>query len=634
MRNSLKYLLLFLVIFHISWGATNKKAAQYEIVIVGATFSGIAAAINAAQYGHSVALVEEYDRVGGLMTNGLSFTDFISFESLGGTFLDYTRKVEEYYIEKYGKDAQQVKDCHFGIHAEPHVTELIFKQMLNIFPNIKVFLNYRIEHVSLGQPHKAMRKIKEIRCLNLKNGERYNFGGDIFIDATYEGDLAAFAGANYRIGRESREKYGEPLAGHIYYDKGKILNGSTGEGDNRVQGYNFRVIMTNNADNRLPLTQPKNYNREEYLPIIKILNSGEIKNIFTEKGYGGILRTQMIPNQKADVNDIKNAPVRIALLGENYAYPDGTPEIRAQIIARHQQHILGLIYFLQYDTAVDKKFREDALQWGLAKDEFMENNNFPPRLYIREARRTMGKYIFTQNDVTPLPGTFVIPFKQDAIAIGDYALNCHGVQPPSLYPSIAEGDYNFIPPPFQIPFGVIVPNRFDNLLVSVAISSSHVGFTGIRLEPVWTALGQAAGLTAHLALQNKTPVTKIPIKVLQALLHQNKAKTSYISDIDANSPIFEAAQFLALKGYLQDVYLMDTVRMAGVKTYKSLWGTQYAEAYPFHDLEPDKKITEPLLTKWINRISEEQDKKAIRQFTTEKQPTRGELLMKIYECEK
>ncbi len=313
----------FWLVTHTAAGQKKNAVEEYDLVVVGATFSGIAAAINAAEYGHRVALVEEYDQIGGLMTGGLSNTDFISFESLSGTFLDYTRRVEKYYTDKYGANSVQVADCHNGIHAEPHVTLRIFQEMLAEYPNIEQFLNHRLKSVSLENPIQQLRQIEGIKCIDQRNNESVEFHGKVFLDATYEGDLAAFAGAEYRVGRESRQEYGESLAGHIFYQYGRILNGSSGEGDRRVQGYNFRVIMTDNPDNRRLIDQPDNYRREDYLPVAEVLKQGKVSQVFTRFGRDAILRTQMIPNRKADVNDIKNAPVRIALLGENYAYPEG-----------------------------------------------------------------------------------------------------------------------------------------------------------------------------------------------------------------------------------------------------------------------------------------------------------------------
>ncbi|WP_422080767.1 FAD-dependent oxidoreductase [Ulvibacterium sp.] len=611
--------------------STPQDITFHDLVVVGATFSGIAASINAAKYGHSVVIVEEYPMIGGLMTGGLSFTDFISYESLGGTFRDYMQRVEDYYSRRYGKESKQFQDCHGGIHAEPHVTLLIFEEMLSEYPNIRVLTDHRIESVFLDKPDKDAKKIKGVHFKNLKTNETVALLGKTFIDATYEGDLAAFAGAEYRIGRESRQEYGEPYAGKLFLDKGKMLVGSTGQGDYRVQGYNFRLIMTNDSKNQVKIDQPKGYKRKEYLPIAEVLQQEKVSQVFVEKSRDGIFRLQMLPNNKADVNDIKNAPVRMALLGENYDYPDGDWPTRKRIIDRHKEHILGMVYFIQNDPSIPKKYKKEAQQWGLAKDEFTDNENFPTRLYIREARRIMGNYVFTQNDVNTIDSSLVVALKRDAIAIGDYALNCHGVSPASLYPSIAEGDYNYIPPPFQIPFGVILPKGFSNLLVSVAVSSSHVGFSGLRLEPIWTGLGQAAGLTAHLAMENDIKVSEVVVGSVQELLHQNRAKTVYISDIEADSKYFKAAQYLGVRGFLHDVYLTYKEQMPGVKTYKSIRGTQYAHAFPFHELKPEKTIERELAKKWIDRLDSQNDKNEAQKYLKVHSPTRGAFLLKIYD---
>ncbi|RKN83454.1 FAD-dependent oxidoreductase [Ulvibacterium marinum] len=604
---------------------------QYDLVIAGATFSGMAAAINAAKYGHSVVIVEEYPIIGGLMTGGLSFTDFISYEALGGTFKDYMKRVEKYYLDKYGKRSKQFKDCHGGIHAEPHVTLQIFKEMLDEFPNIKVLVNHRLHSALMDKPENGTKVIKAAVCTDLESNTSVILNGKIFIDATYEGDLAAYAGAEYRIGRESRREYGEPFAGKLFFDKGKILVGSSGEGDHRVQAYNFRLIMTNDPKNQTKIERPKGYVREDYLPISDVLKQGKVSQVFIEKSRDGIFRSQMLPNNKADVNDIKNAPVRMTMLGENYEYPDGDWETRKKIIQRHKEHILGMVYFIQNDSSVPKKYKNEAKGWGLAKDEFIDTNNFPPRLYIREARRIMGEYVFTQNDVNTIGNSLIVALKEDAIAIGDYALNCHGVSPGSLYPSIAEGDFNFIPPPFQIPFGVIKPKGFSNLLVSVAVSASHVGFSGLRLEPTWTALGQATGLTAHLALEKDISISKVDVKEVQDLLHQNKAKTAYVSDIDGDSPYFEAAQFLGVRGFLHDVYLMKENEMPGTETYKSIRGTQYAYAFPFHELEPNEPLELQLAEKWMERLDSTKLRNEMEVYLEENPLTRGAFLLKIYD---
>jgi hypothetical protein len=631
MKRRITAFLLLIVGLGAYWplDSVAQDLAGYDLVVVGATPAGIAAALNAARYGHTVLLAEEYAQVGGLMTSGLSFTDFISYEVLGGTFLDYTRRVEAYYAEKYGTGSEQHQASHGGIHAEPHVTLKIFQQMLGEYDQITTRTNLRLTDVAYRTGVDSAKTIQLVSLADTQTGDTLAVRGRVFIDATYEGDLAARAGADYWVGRESREEYGEFLAGKIFYRYGVILPGSNGTADEKIQAYNFRPIMTDDPANRMLVPKPSGYRREDYVGIAQVLQEGKVSRVFVEKGNDGLFRTQLLPNRKADVNDIKNAPVRMALLGENYAYPEGDAATRAAIIERHRNHLLGMLYFVQNDAAVPERFRTEARQWGLAKDEFVDTGHFPSRLYIREARRIRGHYVFTQNDIRTIDNTLITRPKKDAIAIGDYALNCHGVAPATLHPDVADGDFNYIPAPFQIPFGVIVPLGFDNLLVPVAVSASHVGFSGLRLEPTWTALGQAAGIAAHVALRSQVSVPEVEVAKVQQLLHEHGAKTTYISDVAADSKYFEAAQWLGLRGFMHDLYVLDSLEMRGAETYKSLRGTQYAAAYPFHALQPTRPAPPELAEAWAARITDEAARKRILAYYREAQPTVGALLLKI-----
>ncbi len=607
----------------VSWAKAQTKT---DIIIYGATPSGIFAAINAARQGHSVALVEEYKHIGGLMTGGLSFTDFISIEVLSGTFNEYRFRALAYYENKYGKNSQQVKDCYFGVNAEPHVTELIFNQMLAELPAIKVYTQHRILKVTVTKNRQGQSSIQSATFTNLIDNKLVVISANVFIDATYEGDLATAAGAEYRIGRESRNEFCERFAGHIFTKGGQILTGGTGEGDKKVQAYNFRIIMTDSVENSRRVVMPKNYQREIYLPIASVFKSGKVKQIFTQSAEG-ILRVQPIANRKADINDIKNAPVRMSSLGKNYEYPDGSPEVRAKIIQEHRDHILGMIYFLQNDESIPADIRKEAQIWGLAKDEFTDNENFPTRLYIREARRMMGKVIFTEKDVYQAPNSIRSVLKPNSIAICDYALNCHGVSAPGpVYAEMTEGDFNFVPQPFQIPYGVMLPKKFDNLLVPVAISSSHVGFCGIRLEPTWSALGQAAGLAAHLSIKNGVSASKVKVPELQSLLLKNKAKIIYVSDVDADSPYFEAVQYFGNKGFFHDLYPLDVVNIKPRTIHK----LQYMDAMEYHNIEPEKPLEMSLATHWIQKLPVAQQAQA-RQLTQLKSWKRGEFLNALYQ---
>ncbi len=618
-----KIVLLGIHLFWLSWA--NAQAPNYDIVIYGATPAGIFAALNAAREGHSVALVEEYPHIGGLMTGGLSFTDFRSLESLSGTFNEYRFRVLDYYKKKYGLNSKQVADSYSGVNAEPQVTLMIFKQMLAEQSTIRVFTQHRLTKATVQKNQAGRSTLASATFVDLPTRKSVTMSGKVFIDATYEGDLAVAAGAEYRIGRESREEFCEIHAGHIFTKNGQIVTGSTGEGDAKVQAYNFRLIMTDSAANRRMIEKPANYNREEFLPIAEVFASGKVKEIFTQSREG-ILRVQPLVNRKADINDIKNAPVRMSSLGQNYAYPDGSPEVRAKIIQEHKEHILGMIYFLQNDESIPLSARQEAREWGLAKDEFTDNENFPYRLYIREARRVMGDVVFTENSPDLAPGSIRSRLEPDAVAISDYALNCHGVAPPGpLYPDMTEGDFNASPQPFQIPYGVMLPRGFDNLLVPVAVSSSHVGFCGIRLEPTWSALGQAAGLAAHLSLKNKVPAPKVNVAELQALLLKKDGKLIYVSDVEADSPYFEAVQYFGAKGFLHDIYSPDEVSLRPVPILK----LQYSGPMLYHDVQPEMVLDQSLAEKWIAKLPRNEQGSA-RQLFSSKAYTRGGFLNALY----
>ncbi|MCY7352394.1 MAG: FAD-dependent oxidoreductase, partial [Cytophagaceae bacterium] len=266
--------------------------------------------------------------------------------------------------------------------------------------------------------------------------------------------------------------------------------------------------------------------------------------------------------------------------------------------------------------------RQEAQVWGLAKDEFTDNDNFPYRLYIREARRIMSNVVFTEQDTYQAPHSIRSVLNPNAIAICDYALNCHGVSAPGpVYADMTEGDFSHTPSPFQIPYGVMLPRKFDNLLVPVAISSSHVGFCGIRLEPAWSALGQAAGLAAHLSIKNSRSVRDVNVADLQALLRKNKAQLIYVSDVGADSPYFEAVQYFGLKGFFHDLYPLEEINIVPLKILK----LQYRDAALYHNVEPEKALNEGLAKQWISQLPAPKRSGATQLYASQKW-NRGEFL--------
>jgi hypothetical protein len=610
-----RILLLLLVLF-----SDAGLAVQYDVAVYGATPAGIAAAVTAARQGRSVALLEPTAHIGGLLTGGLSYTDFRTLEAVTGFFREYMDRVESYYRGKYGPDSQQVKDCFFGAHAEPHVSSLVLKRMMDEQPKLDAFTRHHLvsaERVSRPGGRTAIRAIN----LETPAGAK-RILASTWIDATYEGDLAAAAGVPYRVGRESSKEYGERFAGVLYFRDGKILPGSTGEADKTVQCYNFRLVLTSKPANRLAIPRPATYNRDEFISLLPHFRSGRIQSVFTED-TSGIVRLQAIPNAKADMNDIKGAPIRLALPGETNGWPDGTPEHRAAIFNRHRDYAMGLLYFLQNDDEVPEAIRGKAREWGLPRDEFASTGHFPPALYVREARRIEGKYTFTEHDAMPAPRSVRVKLQADSIAIGDYSLNSHGHgRPAAPYPEFVEGDFSFSSTPFQIPYGVIVPRHVENILVPVALSASHVGYSALRFEPTWTALGHAAGLAAHLALDGPGNTHDVEPASIQRLLHRDGAATIYVSDVLPADPHFAAVQYLGLRGFLDD--LVDASSAVAVPL-KKRHGLQYFYAHAHHAVETGRILDAALRERWLQRIPASLRSKVVGD-------TRGEFLLSAYKA--
>lgn len=547
-----------------------------DVIIYGATPAGIAAALSAGENAQSVLLIEPTTRIGGLVTNGLSHTDFRTFEGITGTFLKFSQRIERYYAEKYGPDSPQAKGHFRGTHAEPHVNLLIFKQMLAEQKSVKVMLATRLISVKTSG-----NKIVSAR-FETKGKNNPQIQAQIWIDATYEGDLFARAGVPYRVGRESKKEYNESLAPET--------------ADNKVQGYNFRLIMTKTAKNRVMPTTPKGYRREDFLPLLDLLKKGRFKSVFCYPS-GGIYKAHIptLPNGKYDINDVSRGLVRLSLPQINDAWPEGDSATREKIFGEHIRHNLGMLYFLQNDKAVPERFQKEARQWGWCKDEFIENGHVPVQLYVREGRRMVGQYIFTENDTNHAKDDARAVLHRDAIAMGDYGPNCHGTDHiGSRFGGKHTGEFYKRVPPYQIPYGVLVPRKVENLLVPVACSSSHVGFCALRLEPIWTSLGQASGIAAQLAINQKIAVQNVSSKEVQEKLHAQGAATIYVSDVLPGSKDFAAVQWWGTQGGLHGLAPMP--KKSGERG-EHLVG-QYFKAFPNHAANLDKVLGGALRKRW------------------------------------
>ena len=606
----MKSLLLFSIItIFIHFGCrntVNQQNSDYDVIVVGATASGIAAAINSAREGADVVLTERTNHIGGLATGGLSNTDFITYESVGGTWREFMDRVVIYYEETYGPNSQQVRNCMDGGYYEPKVGLMILNDMLEEFKdNIDLLTHHRLEFAETRLKSDGFSQVEAIRVKDLESGKMKKLTGKVFIDGTYEGDLMAKAGCEYTIGSESQNKYDESIASK--------------EANWHVQCYNFRPVLTKDSNNKLPIPKPEGYDREIYAPLVELIKSGKIDDLSEI-----IQDDRPLPNQKGDFNDEKGSPYSMRVCNPTDVWPEGNPETRQLVFDYIKWHNQGFIYFLQHDSELPDWVKEEMGQWGLPKDEFEETGHWPPVVYVREGRRMIGEYIFTQHDAQPTEGSVRAPAHENSVAIGDYALNSHGTHEPK--PGVLKGELSGSTRPWQVPYGVMVPRKVDGLLVPVAVSASRAGYGAIRMEPTWTALGQAAGLAAAQALTEKNELRNISIPDLQFSLHELGAKTFYVSDVPPSSPYFKAVQFLGNRGLFQDLYEPEEATnwsREGIQGPPNHWST----AVPYHDIKPQLKMTLDLAENWLQKLGMK-DKKLL---SNARQMTRGEFLNKLYQ---
>jgi hypothetical protein len=582
------------------------RAQDYDVLVYGATPAGIAAAIAAADDGERVLLIEPTRRIGGMVTNGLSHPDFRTFEGLSGAFLTFSKLVESYYREAYGPDSQQVKDCFRGTQAEPKVNLLVFEKMLAAREKIVVKKEWALEGVKTssngdGEGPATWRAL-EIALFSDAEGAYHSVPAHYFIDASYEGDLMAVSRVPYRVGREAGEEYGELLAPDL--------------ADDQLQAYNFRLCATNNPANRVVVAEPPGYLRRHFTELLPLLKSGKIKGVFGMSPAYLMKAQGPLPNGKADINDQSKGPIRLSLAGENDGWPEGESgfaarvmqagavapfsrtglrQSRERVFEEHVRWNVGLLYFLQNDEEVPAKLRDEARTWGWCKDEFTDNNHLPHQLYVREARRMLGKYVFSEIDTNCAPGDARAVLQREAIAMGDYGPNCHGTSHEGTrFDGQHTGEFYKRVAPYQIPFGVLLPKNVENLLVPGAMSASHVGFCALRLEPIWMSLGEAAGHAAHLARAKKGSLHNISIAKLQARLHETGAATIYVSDVLPGNADFAAVQWWGTAGGLHE--LAPTPAEPGQRG-KNIVG-QYYEAFPGHAVELEKVLDAETGARW------------------------------------
>ncbi|TPX16240.1 uncharacterized protein E0L32_003889 [Thyridium curvatum] len=569
--------------------------ALYDLVILQATPGGITAAIEAARLGKTSIILERTAFIGGLPANGLGATDIATRGATGGLFLEFVRRIKAYYVSTYGADSAQAKDCSDGYRFEPRVAEQIFHDWLAEYPRIKIVTRRQFDF----EPENVQwdgDRISAVQVTNLDTNQVETVPGRFFLDASYEGDLIAAAGVPFFVGREGVEEYNEIGAGRLYkLWNGPECAGSTHAGDNAVQAFNYRLCVTDDPQNRAPIKRPENYNRAEFVSLIHDVRSGLhtgvdvlecTEEMFAENlkradrnelpiphkldGIRRLLSNCKLPNAKWDGNNQHFAFISTDLPEENWPYPTSSWAWRDAFAKRLREYTEGLLYFAQTDEALPQWFRDACSQWGWAADEYVENGHFPRQLYVREGRRMKGKYIFTANDMHVLvprhPDGVVMhdgttkgrvddnsktrrpSVQKDSITASHYALDSHAVRKREPGRVHLDGFFSYRCTPYPVPYGVMVPDApVSNLLAPVPVSATHIGFSTLRMEPCWMALGQAAGVAACLALDAGVAAEHVSIEKLQQRLLDEGAVLAYDKKLWASGVDDEARKAMQLE---------------------------------------------------------------------------------------
>jgi hypothetical protein len=525
---------------------------SFDVVVLGANPGGLTTAIAAAKLGKSVLILERTNHIGGLPANGLGATDIDTRGATTGLFTEFVSRIKSYYVVQYGANSQQLKDCRDGYHFEPSVAEKVFLQMLAEHQQIKVLKRRQFDALAKNVKLEN-HAIKSIVVTNRDNHQTERYSARVFVDATYEGDLAAAAGAPFRVGREDGKEYNEIGGGKIYkfWEGPEIDSLTTHKGDTTIQAYNYRVNLTKVVDKKVDFFKPAMYNRNEYISLVQDVLQGRQQAIGPMKsGIDVIVNSVSIPNGKVDANNQHAALISTDLPEENWYWPKANWAWRDAFAERLRSYILGLFYFAANDEALPLEFRNQVKQWGLAKDEYQDNGNFPRQVYVREGRRIVGLHVFTANDALPSKGAERPLVYGSSITSGHYSLDSHATYKREEGKPVLEGFLSYKTKPYTIPLEVMIPQKVKNLLCPVPVSGTHIGFSTLRMEPCWMAMGQAAGVTASLMIDRKTTAKQLPVNVIQNILLNQQATLIYYEDVLMTDAMFKVVQKLGLKGYL------------------------------------------------------------------------------------
>ncbi|TDE13417.1 FAD-dependent oxidoreductase [Dyadobacter psychrotolerans] len=526
-------------------GENKEQIFDADVIVYGGTSAAVTAAVQVKKMGKTVIVVSPDKHLGGLSSGGLGFTDTGNKSVIGGLAREFYHRVYMHYDtpeawkwqkkEQYGNKGQGTPAMDGANKTmwifEPSVAEKVFEDFVKE-NNLKIYRDEWLDRKS-GVVKKD-GKIVSIKTLSGKT-----FKGKMFIDVTYEGDLMASAGVKYHVGREANSVYneqwngiqagvfqhghyfkknvspykveGDPKSGLLPYVSSEKI-GKNGDGDNKIQAYCFRMCLSENPDNLIPFAKPAGYDPAKYELLARVYKAG-----WTET----FEKFDSIPNKKTDTNN--HGPMSTDFIGQNYDYPDATYERRKQIIKEHELYQKGLMYFLANDPKVPADVRKEMNRWGLAKDEFKDNGGWPHQIYVREARRMIGQSVMTENETLGKKAV------SEPVGMGSYSLDAHNAQRYVKEDGFVqnEGDIGVHPKtPYSISYSSIIPKKAEcqNLFVPVCLSSSHIAYGSIRMEPVFMILGQSAATAAVQAIDRNVSVQDVDYKQLQDQLLKDNQK--------------------------------------------------------------------------------------------------------------